>query len=156
MIWSILGGPINGGAFGAYWFMPALFFSAIMFRTLERLPFTLRLPVIAGATTATYLYGPSPAPLPMSLGVAGSALIVMVAGHGLQRPRPTNVGPIRFGAILLVTGAAPILAGVSARLDRKHGDLGTPVLSVASAILISSGLILIFEGIFTRLPVPAN
>ncbi|MHA7279018.1 hypothetical protein ACX80H_04620 [Arthrobacter sp. MDT2-2] len=61
--------------------------------------------------------------------------------------------PIRFGAVCLAAGAAPVLTGTSAPLDMKYNELGTPVLSVVVAVLISSGLLLILEGVFSRLPV---
>ncbi|WP_051477022.1 acyltransferase family protein [Arthrobacter sp. Br18] len=153
VILPLIGGSLNAGPFGAYWFMPALFISAIMFRALERVPLVLRLSIIAGIAVVTYLFGEDLALLPMSLGVAGSALIFMLAGQGLQHFRTRVKRPVRFGSVCLIAGAAPILLGVSASLDMKYGELGTPVLSAVAAVMISSGLLLILEGVFSRLPI---
>ncbi|RJT79251.1 hypothetical protein D6T63_11650 [Arthrobacter cheniae] len=148
----LIGGSLNAGPFGAYWFMPALFFSAIMFRALERFSLVLRVAIIAAITVTTHLFGDVLAPLPLSIGVAGSALIFMLAGQGLRHFRSRVKKPVRFGAGCLAAGAAPVLAGVSAPLDMKYGELGTPVLSIVAAVLISFGLLLILEGVFSRLP----
>ncbi|MBG6216270.1 fucose 4-O-acetylase-like acetyltransferase [Arthrobacter sp. CAN_A6] len=148
----LIGGSLNAGPFGAYWFMPALFISAIMFRAVERVPLVPRVAIIGGITVVTHLFGDALALLPMSLGVAGSALIFMLAGHGLQHFRALVQAPIRIGAACLLVGTAPILARTSAPLDMKYGELGTPVLSVVAAVLIGFGLLLILEGVFSRLP----
>ncbi|BBE23455.1 hypothetical protein MN0502_23380 [Arthrobacter sp. MN05-02] len=146
VILPLIGGSLNAGPFGAYWFMSALFVSAVMFRALERVPIVLRAALIATITAVTYLFGDVLAPLPLSLGVAGAALIFLLAGQGLRRVRSRVGAPIRVGAACLVAGAAPVLAGVSAPLDMKYNQLGTPVLSIVVAVLISSGLVLILEG----------
>lgn len=148
----LIGGSLNAGPFGAYWFMSALFVSAVMFRALERVPLALRVALIAAITAVTYLFGDVLARLPLSLGVAGAALIFLLAGQGLRRVRSRVEAPIRFGAACLVAGATPVVAGVSAPLDMKYNELGTPVLSIVVAVLISSGLVLILEGVFARLP----
>jgi acyltransferase len=148
----LIGGSLNAGPFGAYWFMPALFFSAVVFRALEPVPLVLRVVIIAGVTGAIHRFGDILAPLPLSIGVAGAALVFMLAGQGLQQVRGRIRRPVRFGITCLVAGAALVLARVSAPLDLKYGELGTPLLSVAAAVLISSGLLLVLEGVFTRLP----
>jgi acyltransferase len=153
VILPLMGGSLNAGPFGAYWFMSALFISAIMFRALERVPLVLRVALIAGITVVIYLFGDVLAPLPLSLGVAGAALVFLLAGQALRHVRARVKAPIRSGAVCLVAGAAPVLAGMSAPLDMKYNELGTPVLSVVVAVLISSGLLLILEGVFSRLPV---
>ncbi|WP_181034925.1 acyltransferase family protein [Arthrobacter sp. B0490] len=152
VILPLLGGSLNAGPFGAYWFMPALFLSAVLFRVLERATLVLRIVLIAGLAIITDLFQEVLAPLPMSLGVAGGALVFMLAGQGLQHLRSRVEAPIRVGAVCLAAGAAPVIAGVSAPLDMKYGELGTPVLGVAVAVLIGVGLLLMLEGLFPLLP----
>lgn len=148
----IVGGSLNAGPFGAYWFMPALFFSAVAFRALERVPLIIRIVTITGITVAIYRFGEPLAELPLSVGIAGGALVFMLAGQGLHRVRDRVKRPILAGVACVIAGAAPALSGVSAHLDMKYGELGTPVLSIAAAALISAGFLLILEGVFTRLP----
>ncbi|WP_434993459.1 acyltransferase family protein [Arthrobacter sp. Ld5] len=148
----LIGGSENAGPFGAYWFMPALFFSAVVFRALELVPLALRTAIIMGITAAIYRFGDVLAPLPLSVGVAGAALVFMLAGQGLRHVRAKVEQPIRVGLACLIAGATPILTGVSAHLDIKYGELGAPVLSIVVAVLISCGLLLVLEGVFTRLP----
>ncbi|MHA7207653.1 acyltransferase family protein [Arthrobacter sp. MDT1-65] len=152
VILPLLGGSLNAGPFGAYWFMPALFLSAVLFRVLERVPLVLRVALVTGLALLTDLFREVLAPLPMSLGVAGGALVFLLAGQGLQHLRGRVRAPIRVGALCLAAGAAPVLAGVSAPLDMKYGELGTPVLGVVVAVLIDVGLLLMLEGLFPLLP----
>ncbi|MHA7178599.1 acyltransferase family protein [Arthrobacter sp. MDB2-24] len=156
VILPLVGGSLNAGPFGAYWFMSALFLSAVMFRALERVPLVLRVALIAGITVVLHLYGDVLAPLPLSLGVAGSALVFLLAGQALRHVRTRVEAPILCGTVCLLAGAAPVLTGTSAPLDLKYNELGTPVLSVVVAVLISSGLLLILEGVFSRLPAWAH
>jgi acyltransferase len=57
VILPLMGGSLNAGPFGAYWFMSALFISAFMFRALERVPLVLRVALIVGITVVIYLFG---------------------------------------------------------------------------------------------------
>jgi fucose 4-O-acetylase-like acetyltransferase len=148
----LIGGSLNAGPFGAYWFMTALFISAVMFRALERVPLVLRIALVAGVTILISQFREVLAPLPLSVGVAGAALIFMLAGQGLQHVRGWVRSPVRTGAVCLMAGAALVLSGVPEPLDIKYGELGTPVLSVAVAVLIDVGLLLVLEGLYTRLP----
>lgn len=148
----LVGGSENAGPFGAYWFMPALFLSAIAYRALEAVPLAVRVAIIIGITAVIHRFGDVLAPLPLSVGVAGAALVFMLAGQGLQHVRDRVRHPVRTGAVCLLAGTAPILAGASEHLDIKYGELGTPALSIVVAVLISGGLLLILEGLFTRLP----
>ena len=152
VILPLMGGSLNAGPFGAYWFMTALFLSALMFRALERVPLVLRAAIIVGLAIVTHVFREVLAPLPLSIGVAGAALVFMLAGQGLQHLRSRVRRPIRVGAVCLVMGVVPVLAGVSAPLDLKYGELGTPVLSVVVAVLINVGLLLMLEGVFPLLP----
>ncbi|MHA7238535.1 acyltransferase family protein [Arthrobacter sp. TMS1-12-1] len=152
VILPLMGGSLNAGPFGAYWFMTALFLSALMFRALERVPPVLRVVIVVGLAIVTHLFREVLAPLPLSVGVAGAALVFMLAGQGLMHVRSRVDRPVRVGAVCLVAGVAPVVAGVSAPLDMKYGELGTPVLSVVVAVLINVGLLLVLEGVFPLLP----
>ncbi|WP_104165349.1 acyltransferase family protein [Arthrobacter sp. SX1312] len=152
VILPLMGGSLNAGPFGAYWFMTALFLSALMFRALERVPLVLRTALIVGLAVVTHVFREVLAPLPLSIGVAGAALVFMLAGQALQHLRSRVRGPVRVGAVCLVVGVVPVVAGVSAPLDMKYGELGTPVLSVVVAVLITVGLLLMLEGVFPLLP----
>lgn len=152
VILPVVGGSLNAGPFGAYWFMPALFLSAVAFRALEVVPLALRITAIIAITAALYPVGQDLALLPLSVGVSGGALIFMLAGQGLRHIRARVRWPIRVGALCLLTGLVPTLIGRPASLDIKYGEFGTPVLGIVAAVLISSGLLLILEGVFTRLP----
>jgi acyltransferase len=91
----------------------------------------------------------------LSLGVAGAALVFLLAGQALRHVRTRVKAPIRFGAVCLVAGAAPVLTGTSGPLDMKYNEINTPVLSVVVAVLISSGLPLILKRLFPGLRVHA-
>lgn len=147
----IIAGSANGGMFGAFWFMTALFFAAIFLRILERMPSWVRLLLVATALTAAYLSGQVLGSLPLSVGAAAPAVVFLLAGVWLRKLRPLVRHPLTVGLGLLAVAFLPVLIGISAPLDMKQADFGTPVLSVVVAIAISFGLLLVLESLFSRL-----
>lgn len=147
----IIGGSANGGPFGAFWFMTALFFAAIIFRLLEHMPLWMQVLLVACALTFAYLFGPFLGALPLSVGAAAPAVVFLMAGMWMRKLRPLIRHPLSVGTALLITAFLPAVLGVSAPLDMKKADLGTPVLSVFLAISISFGLLLVLESLFARL-----
>jgi hypothetical protein len=73
------------------------------------------------------------------------AVFFVGAGHLVQQHR-ARLG--RLWPAALAAGAALVASGLSAPLDMKAGDWGTPVLSFLVAVLLSAGLLGMFESVF--------
>lgn len=56
----------------------------------------------------------------------------------------------RWWPLLLVVGITLVTTGMSKPLDMKAGDWGTPVVSLVVAVLLSAGLLGLFELAFRR------
>lgn len=76
--------------------------------------------------------------LPLAAGGGGVGLAFVVLGRALRGREPWTWSP-RVAIAALSSGAIIVLSGV-APLDLKQAALGTPVLSLAAAILIGCGL----------------
>jgi len=149
LVW---GGGVVRGWFAPYWFLPILFASAVLYRWLES---RVSWPVTVGIATAglvlCYVTGEALSHVPHDLFFAVPCLLFMLAGRGLRVVEPRIPVPGLLGALALAVSLALVLTRVSAPLDMKLGDFGTPVLSVLVACLICGGLLLV-----TKAVVPAS
>jgi len=141
---SLYGGAQVGGIFGAYWFVTALFWVALLARMLERLPGWVSWTVALIGVAVTY-FVPLEL-LPLSIGHAAPALLFVLAGAAARR-RPV---PVWVGVAMVAAACAAIAFLPLAGFDMKSLTLGTPVVGVVVAIAISWGLTVVFE----RLSVP--
>lgn len=132
-IWkTVWGGAFAGRPFSAFWFVTALFFGALLYRwcgslrwrgsDLRWLPW---IPALLGLGIA-YATDGLLAKLPLSAGVAVPCLIFVLAGSTAQRHRQSIRHPRTVGLALLAVSAALVIGGVSAPLDLKQADFGTP------------------------------
>lgn len=149
---TTIAGAVEGGRharmpFVTLWFVSALFFTAVLFSLIERLPHALQWAIgLAGAVIAWTW----PEPLsrtPLGIGYVATCLIYLLIGDALRRARDRISRPLIAGAISLAVGVVLVSVGWAAPLDIKLGDNGTPVVSTLASSAISIGLILLAEGI---------
>lgn len=152
----LLGGSYLGRPYSAFWFVSALFFTAVALRLLQRPPFAAQAGIAVALLAAASLLPDLFRAIPLGIGTGLGSLVFVVAGAALRRLRTRITAPVLLGSALLVASAAAVAFGWSAPLDLKQADFGTPVLSVAVAIAISSGLILLAEHWVPRLGAAAG
>lgn len=143
----IYGGQLAGGPFATFWFVFALFATAVLWRILERTFLWVRVAVLAVGLAAAIFIGPQLALTPLAIGMSLPALIFLAAGQVLRRYSFSRKLGLLVGVVLLAVAAALIFTDISAPLDIKKGNWGTPVLSILVAIVISWGLVLIAKAI---------
>lgn len=141
----ILGGSHLGRPYSAFWFVTALFFAALAFRILEYMSVWARWSVPLCGIAAAYAFPDVVAGIPLSAGVAIPCTIFMLAGFQFKNFRPRIGRPVFTGWMLLLGSAILIFTGLSAPLDLKQANFGTPVISILVASAICCGLILIAE-----------
>ena len=135
---TVWGGQLAVRPYTAFWFVTALFFSALLMRAAER----FRPHWILGAAFSCLVFGwlvaPALATLPLSVGLAPIGWFFMVSGRIASQAR--RRGPsLVVGLSLLTVGLAIAGVGLLEPLNLKLGDLGTPVLSMLLADLICMG-----------------
>ena len=138
----------TGGPFWAMWFVTALFFAAVIYWPVSRLPLPGQWAIAAILfIAAAYIPGHPARFLPLSLGLALACIIFIVAGRSMRRARGMVRHPIVTGVVLLAVSFTLIVLGWSQPLDLKRLDVGTPVVSIVVAVALSFGFILITEGL---------
>lgn len=138
----------TGRPFWAMWFVTALFFAAVVYRLISRLPLPAQWAIAVVLLVAAAYWPGHPARfLPLSLGLALPGIVFIVAGFTLRRFRGIIRRPAVTGAALLVVSFGVIGLQWSQPLDLKQLNVGTPVLSAVIALAISVGLILLAEGL---------
>lgn len=156
----ILGGLYGGGVAGmpyiTFWFVSTLFFTALLFRLIERLPLAVRWALAIAGAIAGWIWGSTLSDTPLGAGLAATCLIYLLIGDALRRLRARIRLPLLTGILLIAGGAVLIVTGLSDFIDIKQGDYGTPVVSLLVSVAISIGLILVAEslvhpGAFSRL-----
>lgn len=152
----VLGGSYLGRPFSAFWFITALFAAALIFRLLQKAPVVVQwvFAVLCLATAASV--GQILAEVPLSLGVAIPCVIFIAAGAMAKEHRRRITSPITTAVLLLGGSAALIVTGISAPLDLKSGDFGTPVVSILVAVAVSLGLVLVAEEVLPRMGTDSN
>lgn len=145
-------GAVTGGRFArmpfvTLWFVSALFFTAVIFRLMERLPYSLRWVIgIAGAAIA-WTWSEPLSRTPLGIGYVATCLLYLLIGDALRRVRDRITRPLLFGVVALGVGVLLVVTGWASPLDIKLGDDGTPILSALASGAISIGLILAAEAI---------
>ncbi len=85
--------------------------------------------------------------IPLGAGVAVGCLIFLVAGRTLARlPLREPRRPL-IGLVAVAVGTLLLAVGLARPLDLKRGAVGTPVLSVVVAIVLSAGACLLVEAL---------
>ncbi|TAM68570.1 MAG: acyltransferase [Microbacteriaceae bacterium] len=155
--WSRLFSPFANGQSSAmpyttFWFVAVLFVCTLLLRCLWLLPRPVVWSIAIAGAVLGYWAGDALARTPLSIGSALPCLIFMMLGTTARTARSHIRAPARTGLGLIVISAATITVGVSAPVDIKQGDYGTPVLSIVVAALIAFGLVLTAEACFEHLP----
>lgn len=151
---AIWGGSLAGGPFGAYWFVSVLFVTAVLYRSIERLPVPVHYAIaLTGIVVATLLPG-TLGRTPLAVGLAVPCLIFVLAGRTarvferrVRHPALTGFGILVVCA--LVVGFAPI-----SDVDLKAGQFGTPGVGIIVSIALSWGMVLVFSSL--TVPRPAG
>lgn len=145
----LLGGLYGGAAavlpYTTLWFIGALFFTALLFRVMERWPRWLQWMVALAGAAAGYLWGVELVYLPLGIGHAAFCLVYVLVGDTFRQMRSSIPLPLVTGVLLIVAGVILVGSGASAPLDMKLGDNGTPLVSIITATSISIGLVLVAE-----------
>ncbi|MBF4463501.1 MULTISPECIES: acyltransferase family protein [unclassified Rathayibacter] len=141
----LAGGNYIGRPFSTFWFVSALFFVALAYRLLQRFPLIVHV-VVALVLLALVAVSPEAfALLPLGIGTGLASLVFVVAGVLAQRYRSRVRRDVLVAVVLLVVSTVLVVTRVSAPLDLKRADAGTPFLSAFVAIAISFALVLLAE-----------
>jgi acyltransferase len=159
--WPRLLGPLFDGRNSAmpyttFWFVAVLFSSIAVLRCLWLLPQPMIWCLAIAAAVMSYAFGAQLARTPLSIATAVACAILLMLGVLARRVRPHIQRPGAVGLSLLIVSALCIGTRVSAPMDVKQGDFGTPVISTVVAVSISFGLVLVAETLFEHLPSAAN
>lgn len=142
LVRPLLGGQYIGRPFSAFWFVTALAGSAVLMRSLQGRPGWFRW-TLALLAVATAVVAPGVVRLPpWSLGTAVATSVFLLAGTSARRWSSACRRPALVGALLLLLGASAVLLGARP-LDLKQADFGTPIISVGTAAVICTGLVLL-------------
>ena len=139
------GGSLVGRPFSAFWFVTALFFATLIVRVLEKSGHGAAWWVAAAGLAACTLAGDKVARAPLAIGVAVPCMIFILAGTWFRERRARITRPMTIGLSLIAVSSILVFTGISPPLRLKYGDFGFPVLGVMVAIMISAGLLLVFE-----------
>ena len=142
-----LGGSQPSGVYGTFWFVSTLFFAAILYRVLDRLPRPAVWAIAVLGLIAGYALGGQLAATPLAIGSAFPCLIFLVAGSTARDLERYIHRPIVVGAALVVVPLVTIGIVRPDPIDIKQGLYGSPVLGVVLASMISFGLVLVAKSI---------
>lgn len=138
--------------FTAFWFMTAIFVAAMLFRILMPAPRWVYLGCLAAALTATVFDEQLLGNKPGAVDVGAVSVLFMAAGHAYRKIE-FRTGPFQAGAAgVIVLSGILVATGTSARMELKTGDFGTPVLSIAVAVLIALAAISLARPLAAALP----
>ncbi|TDX78318.1 fucose 4-O-acetylase-like acetyltransferase [Rathayibacter sp. PhB151] len=147
-IWRpIAGGNFVGRPFSILWFVSALLFVALFYRVLQGLPLKAHWVIAVTLLLAAGVAPKAFSLLPLGIGTGLAGLVFVVAGTTFAHYRQSIRAEFVIAVSALSGAVALISTGVSAPLDLKRADVGTPLLSAAVAIAISAALIVLAERI---------
>ncbi|RJT80905.1 acyltransferase [Arthrobacter cheniae] len=152
----LYGGSVAGRPFTTFWFVSVLFFTAILYRAVTKLPIAIQAVVAAVGLGAGYLVGDVLAKTPLAIGSALPCLSFMLIGTVASRLHPRLRWRPLLGLGLLSGGFALVWGGISTPLDMKGGDFGTPFVSMIVACAISFGLVLLAGFAFQSVPLAVS
>jgi low affinity Fe/Cu permease len=136
--------------------MTALFVGAILFRILMKAPRWVYIGGLALALAATIFDGQLLGGKPGAVDVGAVSILFMAAGHGYRKIEPRIGRAYGAAAAVFVVCGFLIASGASGRMSPKSGDFGTPVLSIAVAILIALAAVLLARPLAYALPEKAG
>ena len=148
----VYGGFYAGRPFSTFWFVFVLFAAAVGYRVLQYLPFWVRAVAFSGALLASVSFGEILAKSPLAIGSALPALLFVAAGQVARSYQSRLSRPGLLGLGLILVGAAAVATHLSAPMNIKQGDWGTPVLSILVACALSWGLVLSAQAVTRHLP----
>jgi acyltransferase len=149
---TLYGGYFAVRPFSAFWFMTVLFFVTILYRVVERVPITAQLAFAVVGLSSGYMFGERLAMTPLSIGSAWPCLAFVIAGRAFRMWDARMTYRLVIALVLIAVSAVLVASGISAPVNIKVGDYGTPVLSVLVACALSGGSILLARAAFDRLP----
>lgn len=139
---AVWGGALMRGVLGPFWFLPALFFVAVLRTALDRTPGWIPWTIAATGTLAGYAWGPElSAWIPLDATAAWAGLLYVLVGEQARRIRLRGLASVLAGLGLLIGSAVLLLTRLVPPMDIKLGDFGTPLWSTLVSIAISVGLV---------------
>lgn len=144
------GGSNATGLFGTFWFVSALFFTCLLYRLIDRLPWPWQAAVAVVGLAAGIVAGQWLGATPAGIGQALPCIVFVMAGRVLRHVEPRLTRPVVVGAAAIALSALLIAVVPMTPIDLKSGGWGLPVLGPLLAVLISGGMILVGS----RLPLP--
>ncbi|UAJ81005.1 acyltransferase family protein [Leifsonia sp. ZF2019] len=141
------GGLSARGAFGTFWFVSTLFFAALLYRMIERLPRAVVWIVAIAGLAAGYLFGGWLASTPLAIGSALPCLIFLAVGTAAREVEPRIPRKPLVGLALIVLPLVVIALVQPEPIDIKQGLYGAPAVGVLFACAISFGLVLVAQAI---------
>lgn len=146
------GGERATSPFTAFWFMTAIFVAAILFRILMFAPRWVYYGCLGLALAASIFDDQLLGGMPFAADVGAVSILFMAAGHAYRKIEP-KVGRYYAGAAAVIVLCGVLVAtGTSARMTLKSGDFGTPVLSIAVAVLIALAALSLARPLANALP----
>ncbi|TQS93890.1 acyltransferase [Arthrobacter sp. TS-15] len=145
---AVYGGAFAVRPYSAFWFVPVLFFTAVLCRWLERFPAWVAWIIAGLGLAASVIAGEVMARTPLGIALAVPCLVFVLVGRAL----PAMVPRVRYrtavGVGLVLAGVALTVGGAVRPLNMKDGDFGTVALSVVNSSAMSLGLILVFAALY--------
>lgn len=142
-----IGGVNARGAYGTFWFVSTLFFAAVLYRLVERLPRPAVWAVAVVGLILGYLFGGWLAATPLAIGSALPCLIFLVIGSLARELEPRLPKAPLVGVGLILVPLIVIGVAQPEPIDIKQGLFGAPVVGVVFACAISFGLVLVAKAV---------
>ncbi|MDN4614762.1 acyltransferase family protein [Leifsonia sp. F6_8S_P_1B] len=144
------GGSNATGLFGTFWFVSALFFTCLLYRLIDRLPWAWQAAIALVGLAAGIFAGQWLGATPLGIGQALPCVAFVMAGRLLRHVEPRLRRPVVIGGAAIAMAALLIAVVPMTPIDLKSGGWGLPLLGPLLAVLISGGMILVGS----RLPIP--
>lgn len=144
----LYGGSVAVRPFTTFWFVSVLFFTAVLYRLVTKLPVAAQAAIATAGLGAGYVAGDLLAKTPLAAGSALPCLSLMLIGTAAAHLHDRIPAKPLVGLALVAGGAALVWADISQPLDIKGGNYGTPIVSIIVACSISFGLVLVAEYVF--------
>lgn len=153
---AIYGGAFAVRPFSAFWFVTVLFFAAVLYRCLERLPHFVGWGLAGVGLVGALFAGELMSKTPLGIALAVPCLIFILIGRELPKLQRLIKHQLLVGVLLLAGGLSLVIFNILEPLDIKNGNFGTTGLSVTNAAAISFGLILLANSAYRRLTAAAH